>query len=221
MHEDAPVLSAKKRERVGSRYAKRIRQSGGLPAVVYGHKEEPLPVTLDAHETVRHINKGEKVFSMDIEGKQQFVLLKDLGYDYLGTNIVHADFARVDLNERVDTHAHLKFVGEPKGLKKAGAVLMHPVNELALNCQVTNLPDVIEVDISGMDVGDVLHAGDIKLPVASMKLLTDADTVVAQVIQKVEKDDSAEASTVDGAGSQPEVIGEKKKEEGAKDEKKG
>ncbi len=214
MHENAPTLSAKTRERVGSRYAKRIRETGGLPAVVYGHKQDPEPIILDFREAVSHIKKGEKVFSLDLNGKAEFVLLKDIGYDYLGSNIIHADFARVDLNERVDTHAHLKFVGEPKGLKKAGAVLMHPVNELALNCQVTNLPDQIEVDISGMDVGDVLHAGDIKLPVSTMKLLTDPDVVVCQVIVKMQGDDSAEAGTVSGS-SQPEVIGEKKD---AKDE---
>lgn len=216
MHEDAPTLNAKARERVGSRYAKRIRETGGLPAVVYGHKEDPQPVTLDAREAVRFISKGEKVFTMDIDGAQQFVLLKDIGYDYLGTNIIHADFARVDLNERVDTRAHLKFVGEPVGLKKVGAILMHPVNELQLNCLVTNLPDVIEVDVSKMDVGDVIHAGDIELPVKTMKLLTDADTVVAQIIQKIVTEEATdEAATVTGA-AKPEVTTAKKPEEGKK-----
>lgn len=212
MHENAPVLNAKVRERVGSRYAKRVRETGGLPAVVYGHKQEPVPVTLDAREALKHIAKGEKVFSMDLDGKHQFVLLKDLGYDYLGTNVIHADFARVDLNERVDTHAPLKFVGEPIGMKKAGAVLMHPVTELALNCQVTNLPDVIEVDISGLDVGDVIHARDIAMPVKTIQLLTDPDTVVVQVMLKAATEDTGEAATVAG-GAQPEVLADKPKDE--------
>lgn len=218
MHEDAPTLNAKARDRVGSRYAKRIRETGGLPAVVYGHKEDPQPVTLDAREAVRFISKGEKVFTMNIDGAEQFVLLKDIGYDYLGTNIIHADFARVDLNERVDTRAHLKFVGEPIGLKKVGAILMHPVNELHLNCIVTNLPDVIEVDVSKMDVGDVIHAGEIELPVKSMVLLTDKDTVVAQVIIKMVEEESDEAGTV-SSSAQPEVTTAKKPEEGKKDSK--
>lgn len=222
MHEEAPNLSVTVRDRVGSRYAKRIRETGGLPAVVYGHKEEPLPIRLDAREAGKYISKGEKVFSMDLNGKQQYVLLKDIGYDYLGTNVIHADFARVDLNERVDTRAHLKFVGEPKGLKKAGAILMHPVNELELNCLITNLPDVIEVDVSGMDVGDMLHAGEIKLPVDTMELLTDADTVVAQIVVVKEQEETAEAATVDGA-AEPEVLTAKKDDEAKapKEEKKG
>ncbi|MCC5822004.1 MAG: 50S ribosomal protein L25 [Phycisphaerales bacterium] len=220
MHEDAPVLNAKLRDRVGSRYAKRIRETGGLPAVVYGHKEDPQPVTLEAREALRFISRGEKVFSMELDGKKQFVLLKDLGYDYLGTNIIHADFARVDLNERVDTRAHLKFVGEAKGLKKAGAVLMHPVNELQLNCLVTNLPDQIEVDVSGMDVGDVIHAGEIELPVKTMKLLTDPDTVVVQIIMKAEEPESTgEAASVDGS-AEPEVLTAKKEASGDDEKKK-
>ncbi|MFK7884149.1 MAG: 50S ribosomal protein L25 [Phycisphaerales bacterium] len=211
MSDENPTLVAKNRERVGSRYAKRVRESGGLPAVVYGHKQDPQPVTLDFRDAVSHIKKGEKVFSMDIEGKAEYVLLKDIGYDYLGTNIIHVDFARVDLNERVDTSASLKFVGDAVGLKKAGAIMMHPNSELALNCQVTNLPDEIEVDVSGMDVGDMIKAGDITLPKSTMVLLTDPDTVVAQITVMVEEDDSAEASTVEG-GAAPDVIGEKKEE---------
>ena len=65
MHEDAPVLTAKKRERTGSRYSRREREAGGLPAVVYGHKQEPAHVTLDAHEAISHIQKGEKVFQLE------------------------------------------------------------------------------------------------------------------------------------------------------------
>lgn len=217
MHEQAPTLSATVRDRVGSRYAKRIRETGGLPAVVYGHKKEPVPVRLDAHQASKYISKGEKVFSMDLDGAQQFVLLKDIGYDYLGTNIIHADFARVNLDERVDTRAHLKFVGEAKGLKKPGAVLMHPVSEIELNCLVTNLPDMIEVDVSQMDVGDTLYASDIVMPVDTIELLTDADTVIAQVIMIKEEEESAEAATVDDA-AQPEVL-TAKKEEPAKDAK--
>jgi large subunit ribosomal protein L25 len=211
MSQENPTLIAKSRERVGSRYAKRVRETGGLPAVVYGHKQDPQPITLDFTDASMHIKKGEKVFSMNIDGKAEFVLLKDIGYDYLGTNIIHADFARVDLNERVDTSVHLKFVGEPKGLKNAGAILMHPVNELEINCQVINLPDVLEVDVSGLDVDDMIKAGDIKLPVSTMKLLTDPDTVVAQVSVMVEQE-TAEAATVDDAAA-PAVVGEKKKKE--------
>ena len=212
MSDTTTQLSAKKRERTGSRYSQRIRNAGGLPAVVYGHKEEPVSITLDAHETVMHLSKGEKVFELDIEGTKQHVLLKDLGYDYLGTNIIHADFARVDLNERVDVNVHLRFVGEAQGLKTSGAIMMHPHTEIELNVLITNLPDHIDVDVTDMEVGDVLHAGDVKLPLDTMKLVTDADTIVAQIVMKAVQEDEGEAGEVGAEGAQPEVITEKKED---------
>ena len=210
MSDTTTELSAQLRERTGSRYSQRVRKAGGLPAVVYGHKEEPVSITVDAHSTIGHISKGEKVFHMDIEGTKQYVLLKDLGYDYLGTNIIHADFARVDMNERVDTRARLKFVGEAAGLKATGAIMMHPVIELQLNCTVTNLPDDIIVDVSDMEVGDVIHASDITLPKDTMVLLTDEKAILAQIVIKAVAEDEGEAAEVGADGTTPEVIAEKK-----------
>lgn len=212
MSDTTTLLSAQKRERTGSRYAQRVRNAGGLPAVVYGHKEEPVSITLNAHETIGHISKGEKVFELDIEGTKQHVLLKDLGYDYLGTNIIHADFARVDLNERVHTNAHLRFIGDAQGLKTAGAIMMHPATELELDVLVSNIPDHIDVDVSEMEVGDIIHASDVKLPLETMKLITDPETIVAQIVLKAVQDDDGEAGEVGADGAEPEVINEKKED---------
>lgn len=212
MSDTTTALSAEKRERTGSRYAQRVRNAGGLPAVVYGHKEEPVSITLDAHTAIGYISKGEKVFHLDLNGNKQYVLLKDLGYDYLGTNIIHADFARVDMNERVDTKAHLKLVGDAAGLKTTGAIMMQPITELQLNCTVTNLPDDIVVDVSEMEVGDVLHASDVKLPLATMKLVTDPGAIIVQIVMKAIQVEEGEASEVAAEGATPEVITEKKEE---------
>lgn len=210
MSDTTTQLSAEKRERTGSRYAQRVRNAGGLPAVVYGHKEEPVSITLNAHQAVGLINKGEKLFELDIQGAKQHVLLKDLGYDYLGTNIIHADFARVNLNERVDTRAPLRFVGDANGLKSAGAIMMHPHTEVELNVLISNLPDHIDVDVSEMEVGDVIHASDVKLPLESMQLLSDPDTIVAQIVMKAVQEEEGEAGEVGAGGAEPEVINEKK-----------
>ena len=213
MSDTTPMLTALKRERTGSRYSRRLRDAGSLPAVVYGHKEEPVSISVNMHETMLLLKKGEKVFELDIEGTKQHVLLKDLGYDYLGSNIIHADFARVDLNERVDTKAHLSFVGEAKGLKTSGAIMMHPLNDIELNVLISNLPDHIDVDVSDMDVGDVLHASDVKLPLESMKLLSDPDAIIAQIVLKAQAEESDEAGEVSAEGAAPEVIGEKPAED--------
>lgn len=210
MHEETPVLHAKKRERLGSRYSRRIREQGGMPAVVYGHKQDPISITLDSKQMITFIHNGERVYTLDIEGgESETVLLRDLQYDYLGTNIVHCDLARVDLNERVHVKVRVELVGEPSDLKKARTSITHSTTELELECTVTNLPDEIEVDISGMKIGDVIHASDVTLPLSTMVLLSDPDAVVAHLIQQKAASDSDEASETDGAAA-PEVLTEKK-----------
>lgn len=209
MSDTTPMLTATKRERTGSRYSRRLRESGSLPAVVYGHKEEPVSIAVDSHSTMLHLQNGDKLFELELEGAKQHVLLKDLGYDYLGNNIIHIDFARVSLDERVDTKAHLAFVGDAVGLKESGAIMMHPINDVELNVLITNLPDHIDVDVSAMEVGDVLHASDVKLPLDSMVLLTDPDAIIAQIVLKAVQTDESEAEEVSAEDATPEVIGEK------------
>lgn len=184
MHEDAPVIKAKTREKLGSRYSRRVREAGGLPAVIYGHKQEPAAVTLDAHEALRLFKKGERVFTLEVEGVDghEYVLLKDVQYDYLGTNVVHCDLERVDLDERVSVSVPVRLVGEARGLKKSGSTLMHPVTELEIECAVVNLPEFIEVEVTALDVGDSIKAGDVGLPKGSMKLLTDPNAEVAHIV---------------------------------------
>lgn len=215
MTTQTPSLTANRRDRLGSRYARRYRDQGRLPAVVYGHGTQPLAVVVDARETLRHINKGEKVFTLAIEGESQpqTVLLKDVGFDYLGSNVIHADFTRVDLNERVRTKVHLRLIGDAKGLKVAGNILLHPTNEIEVECRVADLPDHLEVDISELDLGHAITVSEIKLPKADMKLLTDPHAIVAQVVIQHEIK-IEEAAVVGAEGAEPEVITARKPEEG-------
>ncbi len=224
MSDETHILKAQARERTGSRYCKRIRESGGLPAVVYGHGRDPVSITLNAKDAIKHITKGEKVFELTLEGSdaRQHVLVKDLQFDYLGTNIVHADFARIELTDRINVSVPLRLVGDAPGLKTAGAIMTHPVTQLELNCLVTNLPSFIEVDVSGLEAGSVIHAGEVKLPKDTMKLLSDTDGVVAHVVVQAEAPaEEGEEAQVSGDATEPEVMGEKKDDEGEKKEGEG
>lgn len=218
MHENSPLLKAAKRERLGSRYASRDRAAGRLPAVLFGHGIAPLAITLDNKETVTHIAKGEKVFRLDIPGEtkggsEQIVLLKDVQFDYLGTTLVHADFARVDLNERIHTRVAIHLVGDAKGLKTAGAVLMHPTSEIEIECRVIDMPDYIEVSVADLDVDQFISAGQVKLPKEDMKLVSDSHGIVA-VVQVQKEVVVAEATAVGAEAAAPEVITAKKPAEG-------
>ena len=215
MLQKTPLLKASNREMTGSRYCQRIRAKGQLPAVVYGHKQEPVSIVLDFKEALSHINKGEKVFRLGFEGAKeadgQVVLLKELQFDYLGTNVVHADFARVDLNERIRTRVAIHLIGEAKGLKTAGAILMHPTNEVVLECVVTELPEFIELNIADLDVDQQINASQLTLPGANMKMITDPHSILAQIVIQQEIVVGEATATAAGA-AEPEVLTAKKVE---------
>ena len=202
-------ITAKPRNELGSRANKRLRDSGMLPGVIYGHKEAVVPVTLPKKEVVGHLSHGTHLFEVGLDGKKETVLVKEVQYDHLGLEVMHVDFARVSLDEEVDVTVPLELKGEPKG-EKDGGVLQQIVNELELRCKVTDIPDVIRYDVSEMALHDVVHISDLKLP-ANVKALQDADLVVAKV-EEVEEEAAAPAA--EAAEGEPEVIG-KKAEEGA------
>lgn len=218
MKAETPSLQASKREKLGSRYSRRVRAGGGLPAIVYGHGEEPLPITINAHEALRHFHHGEKLFKLELEnenaGEPHYVLLRDLQFDHLGTNPVHCDFSRVDLNERVETHVPIHLVGDAKGLKTVGTIMMHPNEFIEIECLITNMPDFIEVDVSDLDVGHIIHAKDVQLPLPTMKLLTEPDAIVAQIVSHAGAGAEGEAAEVAPTAAEPELVGRKPKEEG-------
>jgi len=211
MHEKAPLLTANTRDRIGSRYSQRDRAAGKLPAVIYGHKSEPVSITINAKEAIGHFATGEKVFRLNLAGAEQMVLLKDLAFDFLGTAVVHADFARVDLDELVRTRVRIELTGEAKGLKIAGAILIHPTSEIIIECRVRDLPESIVVNVADLDVDGMITAGEVELPSKEMKLITDTHAIVAQIVEQKEivTEEAATVGTVGGA--EPEVIGEKEK----------
>lgn len=211
MSTDVISIDAKPRERTGSRYSRRLRASGGLPAVVYGHKQDPESVTLDAKQVVRQISEGHKLFKISMGSSEDTVLLKDIQFDHMGSDVIHVDLERVNLDERVTVKVPVKLKGDAPGLSAAGAFLMHPVSELEIECTVGNLEDAIIVDISELQAGESIHARDLELP-HQYKLLSDADSVVAGISIKAETEDDAEAAAGGAEMTAPEVITERKDE---------
>src|SRR5688572_10989037 len=199
-------ITAQPREGLGSRRVKRLRDQGLIPGVVYGHKEAVVPVTLPKKELTTHIDRGAHVFDLSLDGKSEKVLVKDVQYDHLGLEILHIDFARVSLDERVEVTVPLELKGEPKGAAEGG-VLQQIVAELELECLVTEIPDAIRHNVSEMALGDVLHIKDLKLP-AGVKALQDEDLTGATVKEIVEE---APAEAAEGS-AEPEVIGRKPEE---------
>ena len=200
-------IAAEPREGLGSRANKRLRDTGKVPGVVYGHKEAVVPVALPKKELVNHLNKGTHVFDLSLDGKAEKVLVKEVQYDHLGIEVIHVDFARVSADERVEVTVPLELKGEPAG-ESDGGVLQQIMAELEIECLVTDIPTAIVHNVSEMKLDDVLHIGDLKLP-PGVKAMQDPDQVVAQV-KTVEEEAPVEAAA-EGA-AEPEVIGRKPEE---------
>jgi len=200
-------ITAQPREGLGSRRVKRLRDQGLIPGVVYGHKEAVVPVTLPKKELTTHIDRGAHVFDLSLDGKSEKVLVKDVQYDHLGLEILHIDFARVSLDERVEVTVPLELKGEPKGAAEGG-VLQQIVAELEIECLVTDIPDRITHNVSEMAVDDALHVKDLALPPGA-KAMQDPDLIVAMV-KVIEEEAAAPAAEPETA--EPEIIGRKPEE---------
>jgi large subunit ribosomal protein L25 len=201
-------VTAQTRNQLGSRANKRLRDTGMLPGVIYGHKEAVIPVTLPKKEVVIHLNRGAHLFDLALEGKSEKVLVKEVQYDHLGSEVIHIDFARVSLDEKVELTVPLELKGTPVG-EADGGMLQQIISELEIECLVTDIPDKIIASVAEMKLDDVLHIKDLKLP-AGVKVLQDEDLIVATV-KEIAEEESTEAA--EGETAEPEVIG-KKKEEG-------
>jgi large subunit ribosomal protein L25 len=208
------TLEVQRRERTGSRYAKRDREAGRLPAILYGHGVAPVSLSLHAKDATKFFQSGERIFTIELkeEGVTQMVFLKDLQFDYLGTNIVHVDLTRVDLEEEIESQVPIHLIGEAPGAKAHGAVVVTPVMSLTVRCKVADLPDHIDVDISEVNVGDAVHARSVALP-SGINLESDPDDILYSVeVHVVEEEPTAEAEAVEAEDAEPEVITERKKE---------
>lgn len=209
MASQTATVVAESRTQTGSRANKRLRDAGKLPGVIYGHKEAVVPVTLPKKEVVNHLHHGAHVFSLQLDGKSENCLVKEVQYDHLGLEVIHVDFARVSLDEKVEVTVPLELKGTPKG-EEDGGVLQQIVSDIEIECVVTEIPDAIRYNVSEMKLDDVLHLKDIPLP-AGVRALQDEDLIIATCaeVAEAESTEAAEAET-----AEPEVIGKAKEEEG-------
>jgi len=214
---DMISLKVEPREKGGSKIAARLRKTGKVPAVVYGHKKEPAWISLETRDFLKEVHLGRRLFTADLKDGKQALLLKDLQYDFMGSEVIHADFMRVDLNERVIVKVPLELRGQAKGAAHGG-ILDELLDHLEIECPVVEIPATIPVIVRDLEVGDTINAGQITLP-ANCVLKTDPRALVINCHEVVE---AVAAEEVAGeAPATPEVITERapKEEEGAAESK--
>ncbi|MGB3387067.1 MAG: 50S ribosomal protein L25/general stress protein Ctc [Pseudaminobacter sp.] len=178
-------LKAEARERVGKGSAREVRRNGKVPAVIYGDKQPPLAIALSYKDVYYKIHGGgfmTTVATIDVDGQKIQVLPKDYQLDPVRDFPMHVDFLRVSKNTQVNVNVPVRFLNEEKspGIKRGG-VLNVVRHEVEFNCPANAIPDFIEVDLTGADIGDSIHISAVKLPKDVKPVISDRDFTIATV----------------------------------------
>ena len=208
------LLKAEAREHTGSKTVRKIRKQGRIPAIMYGHKEKPVAISLDEHNFVEGLHHGHRLIDVQIGKKKEKTIVKELQYDYLGKNIIHADLMRVAVGEKVKVTVPIELKGTAIGTHEGGIIEEH-TDHLDIECEATNIPETIVVSVKDVHVGDALHAGEIELPdgiilVSSPDILLVTCHLVAAAKTTEELEEEIPVA--------PEVIGEAKESEAEAEE---
>ncbi|HEY3217178.1 MAG TPA: 50S ribosomal protein L25 [Candidatus Eisenbacteria bacterium] len=210
-------LSGERRETLGKGGARKARAGGKIPAVLYGHREPPMPVSVGAREfdlALREHRGGNPIVNLAVAGGEFTALIRDVQYDPLTHRILHLDFQHISLTETIEVRVGLRLVGTPVGVKDGGGILEHILRDVEVKCLPTAIPASIEVDVSSLNIGDSIHVRDLVVP--EVTLLTDPDSTVATVVPPtVMEEKPAEEVPAEAAAAEPEVIAKGKKEEEA------
>ncbi len=168
-----------------------------------------MSISLDAHDFVEGLHHGHRVVDVQIGKKKETMVVKDMQYDYLGKNIIHADLMRVSAGEMVRVAVHVELKGIAKGVAEGGIVEEH-IDHLEIECKVTDIPETIVILMKDVGVGDAIHASDIKLP-DGLKLVSDPGMllVTCHLVAAAKSTEELELEVP----ATPEVIGKEKEPE--------
>jgi len=203
---DALTLPAELRERAGKGASRELRREGRVPAVIYGGKEEPLAIHVEAKELVRQLGTGHfmnSIVMIEVGGKTVRALPKDVALHPVSDRPLHADFLRLAKDAKIQVAVPVVFVNEDDspGLKKGG-VLNVVRHDLELVCESDKIPDEIALDVTGLDIGDSIHISQVSLPAGSESAITDRDFTIATIVapsalkqsERAEEEGEAEVS---------------------------
>jgi large subunit ribosomal protein L25 len=213
------TLDVARREKSGKGVARKLRQQGKVPAVVYGGHKEPVAIEVDRKSITDLIQKSDhgvrSIFLLKMAGtdQQRHAMIKDVQINPLTRKMEHIDFVRVLMDEAIRTTVPVHVTGSAPGVKEGG-MLDTQIRELHIECLPNAIPDAIEVDISGLGMHQFLHVSDLKLP-EGVKVIEDPERVVVGVTHLRVTEEPVAAAAVDATAvpAEPEVIARGKKVE--------
>ena len=220
-------LIAKLREAKGSAASGRLRRTGWIPAVTYGEGRPGLDIQLNEHDFVmllRGHRSENMILDLAIDGKDEIskVMVKALQHHPITGRIIHADVYEVSMSRTISIEVPVKLLGVPVGVDQKGGLLEHVMRTVAIECLPGDVIDELELDVTGLDVGDILRVKDVVVDATKHTLLDDLDQVIVAVAApRLEETTDEEEEEAAAAAASPEVLTEKKEEddEKAQDEK--
>ncbi|EAE3191662.1 TPA_asm: 50S ribosomal protein L25 [Listeria monocytogenes] len=204
----ATTLEVQKRETTQHSEVTRLRSEGKVPGIIYGYKSENVPVSVDSLELIKAVrdNGRNAVFSVTVDGKKLNVLLHEYQVDPLKDVLVHVDLLAVDMNEEVETDVRVVLVGDAPGVK-AGGVLQQIIHDVKVSATPEKLPETIELDISLLEIGDVLTTNDLPENKDYVVQAEEEETVVTVSAPRAEEEptttEAPEPEAVHGKDEEP------------------
>lgn len=206
------------RDERGKNAARRTRQTGMVPAILYGGRKDSVALAVNAKQVVRILRSEtghNTIFSVHVAGGQEEkAMLKDWQVDPVSGSLLHVDLLRIAMDVRMHVRVPVHTFGEPQGVKMQGGIFEMVTREVEVECLPGDIPEEFKVDVSGLMIGKQLRAADLPLDPQKIKLVTDPQRVLAHVVTlKKEEEPVAEAAVAaETAPAEPEVIKKGKKE---------
>jgi large subunit ribosomal protein L25 len=211
------TVKVKPRDAAGRRAVKRLRSTGGIPGVIYGKDfGEPLPVEVDAKDLRAALSGhgGGAFLNLEIEGRGSTpAIIQDRQLDVVSKRLIHIDLHAISLDEEVEAHVPLVIVGTPAGVKEGG-IMDFLLREVTIEALPQDIPDRIEIDVSGLNMFQSVHARDIVAP-HGVKIAEDPDEMVVTILPPSKAEEPTAAAVE--APVEPELVGEKKPAEEAEE----
>ena len=207
---DVETLTVELRETLGKRRNRRLRASGKVPAVLYGHKKATLSLMLPVGEIETALRRGARFVQLRGAVNEK-AIIKACKWNTWGSEVQHVDFARVSEHEKIRVTVPVELRGEAPGVKDGG-VVKHVLHTIELECQAASVPDQLVVNINQLAFNETICVKDMEIPAGST-VLTDSAQIVVSCLPLVEVAETTEATS----GAEPEVIGRKKAEDGSEE----
>jgi large subunit ribosomal protein L25 len=206
-------LDVQSRDTQGKHNNRRLRLTGKVPAILYGHGLECVPLAVEAEVLTAAIRHGSRLVSLT-GAVNESAFIRDLQWDTWGTHIVHVDFTRISEHEIVEVRVPVELRGEAPGVRSGGVVIQH-VHEVEIACPASVIPEKLAVNINHLELEQSILLSHLTLPEGAKILTADLEEVVVECVVPKEMPEEAAGAAVEG---EPEIIGAKEKEEGESEE---